>query len=141
MTSINTRIQMKILARVLSIPFAASLLLQCCQSKTVTYDFNVTWVTANPDGLYPRKVVGINGQWLLPVIEVDKGDRIVANVYNGLGDKDTTNQMDGLSMVTQCPIPLGASFTYNFTVNQNSYHALQTIRKSSVRDLTYQRPF
>ncbi|KAE8374345.1 Cupredoxin [Aspergillus bertholletiae] len=105
-------------------------------AKEVVYDFNVTWVTANPDGLADRKVVGINGQWPLPVIEVDKGDQLVVNMYNGLGDKSTsihfhgmyqngTNEMDGPSMVTQCPIPPGSSVTYNFTVNQNGtywYH-------------------
>ncbi|KAJ5746212.1 hypothetical protein N7520_011394 [Penicillium odoratum] len=109
---------------------------QCVQAKTVTYDFNVTWVMANPDGLFDRKVVGINGQWPLPPIEVDKGDRLIVNMYNGLGDKDTsihwhgmfqneTNGMDGPSMVTQCPIPPGSSFTYNFTINQHGtywYH-------------------
>ncbi|KAJ6098750.1 hypothetical protein N7467_000285 [Penicillium canescens] len=107
-----------------------------CQAKTVTLDFNVTWVNANPDGLAERKVVGINGQWPLPVIEVDKGDQLIVNTYNGLGDKSTsihwhgmfqngTNNMDGASMVTQCPIPPGSSYTYNFTVNQNGtywYH-------------------
>lgn len=105
-------------------------------AKDVVYDFNVTWVTANPDGLADRKIVGINGQWPLPVIEVDKGDQLIVNMYNGLGDKSTsihfhgmfqngTNEMDGASMVTQCPIPPGSSFTYNFTVNQNGtywYH-------------------
>lgn len=105
-------------------------------AKEVVYDFNVTWVTANPDGLADRKIVGINGQWPLPVIEVDKGDRLIVNMYNGLGDKSTsihfhgmfqngTNDMDGASMVTQCPIPPGSSFTYNFTVNQHGtywYH-------------------
>jgi iron transport multicopper oxidase len=107
-----------------------------CQAKTVTYDFNLTWVTANPDGLYDRKVVGINGHWPLPVIEVDKGDQLVVNMYNGLGDKNgsihfhgmyqnTTNTMDGPSMITQCPVAPGSSITYNFTVNQNGtywYH-------------------
>lgn len=107
-----------------------------CRAKTVTYDFNVTWVTANPDGLLDRKVVGINGQWPLPVIEVDKGDRLVVNMHNGLGDKGAsihfhgmfqngTNEMDGPSMVTQCPVLPGSSITYNFTVNQNGtywYH-------------------
>ncbi|KAJ5587200.1 Iron transport multicopper oxidase fetC [Penicillium hispanicum] len=111
-------------------------LLQCIQAKTVTYDFNVTWVTANPDGLFDRKVVGINGQWPLPRIEVNRGDRLVVNMYNGLGDKNssihfhgmfqnTTNGMDGPSMLAQCPIPPGQSFTYNFTVNQSGtywYH-------------------
>ena len=36
-----------------------------------------------------------------------------------------TNEMDGASMVTQCPVPPGSSITYNFTVNQNGtywYH-------------------
>lgn len=107
-----------------------------CQAKTVTKDFNVTWVTGNPDGLFDRKIIGINGQWPLPVIDVDKGDQLIVNVYNGLGDRSTsihwhgmfqngTNEMDGPSMVTQCPIPPGSSFTYNFTVNQNGtywYH-------------------
>ncbi|KAE8442783.1 hypothetical protein EG329_002871 [Mollisiaceae sp. DMI_Dod_QoI] len=107
-----------------------------CTAKTVTYDFNVTWVTANPDGLMDRKVVGVNGQWPLPTIEVDKGDQLVVNMHNGLGDKNATihfhgmyqngtNEMDGPSMVTQCPIPPGYDFTYNFTVNQNGtywYH-------------------
>ncbi|KAJ5098279.1 hypothetical protein N7532_005280 [Penicillium argentinense] len=111
-------------------------LFQFVQAKTVSYDWNVTWVNANPDGLMERKVIGINGEWPLPIVEVDKGDRLIVNVYNGLGDKDTsvhwhgmfqngTNGMDGPSMVTQCPIPPGHSFTYNFTINQNGtywYH-------------------
>ncbi|BDD62312.1 ferroxidase fet3 [Monascus purpureus] len=114
----------------------ATPLFHVCHAKTVTYDFNVSWVTANPDGLQERQVIGVNGQWPLPVIEVDKGDRLVVNMYNGLGDKNTsihfhgmfqnaTNAMDGPSMITQCPIPPGASMTYNFTVNQNGtywYH-------------------
>lgn len=115
---------------------ACLFLFQDVQAKTHTYNFNVTWVTANPDGLYERKVVGINNQWPLPVIEVDKGDRLVVNMYNGLGDKstsihwhgmfqNTTNTMDGPSMLTQCPVVPGASITYNFTIEQSGtywYH-------------------
>lgn len=110
-------------------------LVQLCHAKTVTYDFNVTWVTANPDGLAERKVVGINGQWPLPVIEVDKGDQLVVNMHNALDRSATihfhgmyqngTNGMDGAAMITQCPVPPGSDFTYNFTVNQNGtywYH-------------------
>ncbi|KAJ9148850.1 Iron transport multicopper oxidase FET3 [Pleurostoma richardsiae] len=107
-----------------------------CEAKTVTYDFNVTWVHANPDGLFERKVVGINGQWPLPIIEVDKGDQLVVNMYNGLEDhgasihfhgmfQNGTNEMDGPNMVTQCSVLPGSSMTYNFTVNQNGtywYH-------------------
>lgn len=123
----------------LSVLLGATMLLLLfgwCAAKTVTYDFNVTWVTANPDGMTERKVVGVNGQWPLPVIEVNKGDQLVVNMHNGLGDKSATihfhgmfqngtNEMDGPSMVTQCPVPPGSDFTYNFTVNQNGtywYH-------------------
>jgi len=127
---------MSTLTRVVLFALTALLLAGSGQAKTVTYDFNITWVTANPDGLAERKVVGINGQWPLPIIEVDKGDRLVVNMHNGLGDKNATihfhgmfqngtNEMDGPSMVTQCPVPPGFDFTYNFTVNQNGtywYH-------------------
>ncbi|EPS32652.1 hypothetical protein PDE_07612 [Penicillium oxalicum 114-2] len=124
------------ISRLLARFVAALFIVQYTQAKTVTYDFNVTWVNANPDGLHERQVVGINGQWPLPVIEVDKGDQLVVNMYNGLGTHSTsihfhgmfqnsTNNMDGPSMVTQCPVVPGASITYNFTVNQNGtywYH-------------------
>lgn len=65
-------------------------------AKIVTYDFNVTWVTANPDGMTTRKVVGVNNQWPLPIIEVDRGDQLVVNVHNGLGDKNTTIHFHGM---------------------------------------------
>ncbi|KAA8897715.1 hypothetical protein TRICI_006678 [Trichomonascus ciferrii] len=106
-------------------------------AKTVTYDFNVEWVKANPDGHTDRKVIGINGQWPLPRIEVDKGDRLVVNMHNGLGDQNAsihfhgmyqngTTHMDGPPGLVQCPVPPGQNFTYNFTVDQNGtywYHS------------------
>ena len=98
------------------------------QAKVRTYDFNVGWLITNPDGLYNRTTIGINGRWPLPRIEADVGDRLVINVNNELGNQSTslhfhglfmngTNEMDGVVGVTQCGITSGASFTYNFTVN------------------------
>ena len=97
------------------------------RAATRTYDFNTTWVTANPDGLAARPVIGINGQWPLPPIVADVGDRVVVNVYNGLGNQSTslhfhglymkgTNHMDGPVGGTQCGIPPGSSLTYDFNV-------------------------
>lgn len=97
-------------------------------AKTVTYDFDIGWVSANPDGQFERQVIGINGQWPIPTIEGDVGDRIIVNVVNSLGDQATslhfhglfmngTTHMDGPVQVTQCPIPPGSHFTYNFTVS------------------------
>lgn len=97
-------------------------------AATVTYNWDITWVEANPDGALKRPVIGINGQFPLPAIEVNLGDTIVVNVVNQLGNETTgihfhgqkqagTNTMDGPSGVNQCAIPPGASFTYNFTAN------------------------
>ncbi|KAL7922938.1 Cupredoxin [Trichoderma austrokoningii] len=99
------------------------------RAATVNYDFNITWVTANPDGAFPRPVIGINHQWPIPRIEANVGDRIVVNVNNQLGNQSTslhfhgiyqngTTHMDGPVGVSQCQIPPGYSFTYNFTINQ-----------------------
>ncbi|KAI0406374.1 Cupredoxin [Xylaria palmicola] len=103
--------------------------LQPTTATTVTYDFNITWVTANPDGAFDRPTIGINGQWPIPQIEADVGDDVVVHVTNQLGNQSTslhfhglfmngTAHMDGPAQVSQCSIPPGASFTYNFTIDQ-----------------------
>jgi iron transport multicopper oxidase len=33
------------------------------QAARVVYDWNITYTTANPDNLFERQVVGVNGQW------------------------------------------------------------------------------
>ena len=96
-------------------------------AATVTYDFNITWVNASPDG-FERPVIGINGQWPIPQISIDKGDRLVVNVLNRLGNQSTSlhfhglymngsTEMDGPVGTSQCAIPPGASFMYDFKVN------------------------
>ncbi|KAL1800988.1 hypothetical protein ACET3X_001330 [Alternaria dauci] len=106
-----------------------SLLIPFITCATVTYDFDIGWVHANPDGQQTRPVIGINGQWPLPPIVVTKGDQVIVNVKNSLGNESTslhfhglymngTTHMDGPIAVTQCGITPGSSFTYNFTVNQ-----------------------
>lgn len=101
------------------------------EAATVTYDFNITWVRANPDGIFERPTIGINGQWPLPVMKATKGDRVIVNVDNQLGNQTTTlhfhglfmngtTHMDGPAQVTQCGIPAGSQFTYNFTVRIHS---------------------
>ena len=99
------------------------------QAATVTYDWNVTWVTASPDGLQERPTIGINGHWPLPVLNFTKGDQVIASVTNQLGNQSTsihfhgffqngTNHMDGPVGVTQCDIPPNSTFVYNFTVRE-----------------------
>ena len=104
------------------------LFLSSTSAELRTYDFNVGWILRNPDGLYTRPVIGINGQWPIPRIEATVGDRVIVSLHNDLGNQSTslhfhglfmnsTNEMDGVVGVTQCGIPPGSSFTYNFTVS------------------------
>lgn len=96
-----------------------------------TFRFTTGWVTANPDGVYERKMIGFNGEWPVPDIHVNTGDRVEIYLTNGFDDDTTSlhfhglfhnishgnmNQMDGPSMVTQCPIAPGQTYLYNFTV-------------------------
>ncbi|RXG42243.1 hypothetical protein VDGE_07226 [Verticillium dahliae] len=107
------------------------------QSALIEKDFTVGWVTANPDGAFHRPTIGVNGQWPLPVITANVGDRLLLNVHNELGNASTslhfhgffqngTNYMDGAVGVTQCAIPTGSSFTYDIKFDQPGtywYHA------------------
>ncbi|KAI1281547.1 Cupredoxin [Xylaria sp. FL0933] len=107
----------------------ALITVQVATAATVTYDFNIGWVTANPDGAFERLTIGINGQWPIPRIEANVGDNVIVHATNQLGNQSTslhfhglfmngTSHMDGPSQVSQCSIPPGSSFTYNFTINQ-----------------------
>lgn len=75
-----------------------------------------------------RNLYAINGKFPGPLIRVNRGDRVVVNVTNNLPEATTihwhglyqngTNWMDGTTGITQCPIPPGRSFVYNFTVEK-----------------------
>ncbi|EMR64985.1 putative multicopper oxidase protein [Eutypa lata UCREL1] len=120
--------------RAAALAVCATALFRSVGAATVSYDFNVTWVTANPDSAFDRRTIGINGQWPLPPITADVGDDIVVHVTNQLGNQSTslhfhglfqngTTHMDGPADVTQCEIVPGASFTYNFTHGTYWYHS------------------
>ena len=102
----------------------------------MTLNWNITWVRAAPDG-FARPFIGINGQWPCPPIVINYGDQVKINVFNGLGNETTaihfhgiaqngTTYEDGPAMVTQCPIPPGETFVYQFKLSQIGtfwYHA------------------
>ena len=105
-----------------------SILLGGANAETHTWWFKTTYVNANPDGVFERPMIGFNDSWPLPTLRVKKGDRVQIYLTNGFDDRNTslhvhglfqkgTNQMDGPEMVTQCPIPPGETFLYNFTVD------------------------
>lgn len=122
---------------------AACLFAGFTTAETVTLDWNITWVTRNPDGMMERPVIGINNEWPLPQLNFTRGDNVIVNMHNQVRDTVTwretrtdvsqlgnetaslhfhglyqngTNEMDGPPGVTQCDVPSGHSMTYNFTV-------------------------
>ncbi|CCH60741.1 hypothetical protein TBLA_0D02370 [Henningerozyma blattae CBS 6284] len=105
-------------------------------ARTVEFDWTLDWIQAAPDG-FERPVIAINGRWPPPALHVTHGDRVVVHVTNNL-DQDTSLhfhglfqrgsiQMDGPAFITQCPIPPGGSYTYDFVVDDQMgtfwYHA------------------
>ncbi|KAG5418637.1 FET3 [Candida metapsilosis] len=118
------------------------LLLSCLYnivaSKTHTFDWDIGYVKANPDGMHERRMIGINNQWPNPTIRVKQHDRVILNLYNGLPDRNASlhfhglmqrgfNGQDGPEMVTQCPVAPGSKITYDFNVGEQTgtywYHS------------------
>lgn len=96
-----------------------------CMGKEVFYDFTVSRYIADPDGV-AKEVIGINGQSPGPVIRVCQGDVVTVRVNNQLDRGEATsihwhgilqtwnNINDGVSWITQYPIPPGTTYTYRF---------------------------
>jgi len=111
-------------------PFLSALgLASVATAAVVSYDWHVTWVNAAPDG-FSRPVIGIDNAWPCPKIEATVGDTVIVTIHNMLGNETTglhfhginqilTDEMDGPSGVTQCPVPPGSSITYKFIVSQH----------------------
>ena len=110
---------------------------------TREYYFVLSNVTVAPDGV-ERTAQAINGSIPGPTIFADWGDTVSVTVYNNLTNTENgtsihfhgirqnyTNQMDGVSSITQCPIAPGSSYTYTWRAVQygttwyHSHWALQ----------------
>ncbi|EPQ32175.1 uncharacterized protein PFL1_00372 [Pseudozyma flocculosa PF-1] len=94
-------------------------------AATVEHDWSISWLhDHNPDGLLSRSVIGVNGQWPPPILNVNASDvlRVTArnNLQTGVGASlhshgmffNNTNYYDGAVGITQCPIGPGAEMTY-----------------------------
>ncbi|KAI1383137.1 Cupredoxin [Hypoxylon trugodes] len=94
------------------------------QGQIREYTFNITQALAAPDG-FRKPMVLVNGQSPRPLIEANIGDTIRVHVNNFMANSSTaihwhginqqgTPWMDGVAGVSQCGIPPGESFTYEF---------------------------
>ncbi|PZR60936.1 MAG: copper oxidase [Chloroflexi bacterium] len=90
------------------------------------YDFTISVIEWNILPYERVMAYAVNGQVPGPRIRVTEGDRVRFNVTNRLPESTTIhwhglvvpNAMDGPAGITQAPIAPGASFTYEFTVQQ-----------------------
>lgn len=67
-----------------------------CSADTVTFHWNITWVTVNPDLALERPAIGINGQWPPPPVAISRGDRLIVDVHNQLGNQSTSIHFHGI---------------------------------------------
>ncbi|KAJ2158578.1 ferroxidase fet3 [Coemansia sp. RSA 552] len=97
-------------------------------ARHVTVSWDVGYVVANRDGNETRTAIGVNGQFPIPPVHVTEGDVLSLHIHNSLNVTTAIhahglfqrgyNHMDGAAMVTQCGIPPGQSFTYEYPVLQ-----------------------
>nr|AWC08467.1 laccase B [Peniophora lycii] len=112
-----------------SLPYLALLGVEAL-AASVSQTLTVGNADISPDG-FTRSASLVNGAFPAPLITGNTGDNFQLNVVNNLDDSTLdlvttvhwhglsqagTNEMDGVDMVTQCPIIPGNSFLYNFTV-------------------------
>ncbi|KPI37805.1 Laccase-2 [Cyphellophora attinorum] len=93
--------------------------------KTVQATFTITNSSYAPDGGAPQEMFLINGQYPGPLLEGNWGDIFEVTVINQLQNNGTgihwhgfrqlgNNVNDGVSGVTECPIPPGGEKVYRF---------------------------
>jgi FtsP/CotA-like multicopper oxidase with cupredoxin domain len=120
----------------------------CTKRDSKKYSFDIRSVVGDPDG-YPRPVIIVhnktNGEprwdrqrpFPAPLIRASKGDELEISFTNMLFDQSTSIHfhglhmsnnpwMDGVDMITQCPVYAGETFTYKFNLTQSGtfwYHS------------------
>ncbi|KAJ4152357.1 hypothetical protein NW754_004150 [Fusarium falciforme] len=105
---------------------------------TREYWLELTDVVVSPDGR-PRSAMAVNGSIPGPTIIADWGDTVVVHVTNSLSTslngtsihwhgirQNFTNQHDGVTAITQCPVAVNETITYEWKATQHGsswYHS------------------
>jgi FtsP/CotA-like multicopper oxidase with cupredoxin domain len=116
------------------------------EPATLEYNWSVTRNFRAPDGV-KKRVYLINGVFPGPTIEARSGDTLKIHLSNNIEDDEGlsihwhglnmkgTNHMDGAVGLTQCPIPKGKMFTYEFEIDKAQhgsywYHAHSQVQRA-----------
>ncbi|XP_034691942.1 monocopper oxidase-like protein SKU5 isoform X1 [Vitis riparia] len=90
----------------------------------VFYDWKVSYITASPFGV-KQQVIAVNGQFPGPILNVTTNWNVVINIKNDLdepllltwnGIQHRKNSWQDGVLGTNCPIPAGWNWTYEFQV-------------------------
>ncbi|XP_020594857.1 monocopper oxidase-like protein SKU5, partial [Phalaenopsis equestris] len=112
-------------AAAMALALAATLVVLCSASDPSAYfDWNVAYMKAAPLGV-EQQVISINGKFPGPVVNVTTNWNVAVNVLNSL-DEPLLITWDGVQQRknswqdgvrgTNCPIPAGWNWTYQFQV-------------------------
>ncbi|KAM0786927.1 hypothetical protein ACM66B_002349 [Microbotryomycetes sp. NB124-2] len=108
---------------------AAVTLVGFAQAAVVEKWYDIQRVTTNPDGMFDKVAVGINGTWPPPILEVRANDTVRIHATNQVGPGETasihhhgiyfngTGYYDGAPGITQCGIPPNQTLTYEVPVD------------------------
>ncbi|XP_031624237.1 laccase-3-like isoform X2 [Contarinia nasturtii] len=113
-----------------------------CVHQNIDDCFNIGCIPANG---VQRNIMTVNRRLPGMPINVCKGDRVIIDVMNELPGSETvihwhgilqeeTPFMDGVAMVTQCPILSGNTFRYDFNVPQPGsfwYHSHSGVQRGN----------
>jgi FtsP/CotA-like multicopper oxidase with cupredoxin domain len=116
------------------------------EPSALEYNWSVTADFRAPDGV-KKRVYLINGAFPGPTIEARSGDTLKIHLNNNIEDDEGlsihwhglnmkgANHMDGAVGLTQCPIPKGKMFTYEFEIGESQhgsywYHAHSQVQRA-----------
>ena len=91
-----------------------------------------------------RTVIAVNSQFPCPILIVYQDQTVIVDVKNNLTDQDITIHwhgmfqfntpwMDGVGLVTQCPIGIGSKFHYTFKASPTGifwYQSHSSVQRS-----------
>ncbi|BGP42823.1 ferroxidase fet3 [Rhodotorula kratochvilovae] len=110
-----------------AVALAALALASSASAELIEKWYNLTYTTASPDGYEKPYVVGVNGTWPPPILNVKANDTVRIHAINSLDGPSSihhhgiffngTNYYDGAPGVTQCPIPVGSEMLYEVPVD------------------------
>lgn len=134
------KIHVKRIIKLIFIFLLTNFIYATAMADNVVVNLNVAYKYVNFNGQCAR-AIAINNQIPGPTLHFKQGDHVTINVYNHM-DKGTSIhwhglivpwEMDGVSNLTQAPIPPGGVYHYQFTLNQAGtywYHAHDGMQES-----------